>query len=71
MTAARGRPRVAAVLLAVSLGAACAAAAVSAVAAADGEALQASNAALGYPHFKGTPTPIPDSGVAFAPGGHL
>ncbi len=71
VTAARGRPRVAAVLLAVSLGAACAAAAVSAVAAADGEALQASNAALGYPHFKGTPTPIPDSGVAFAPGGHL
>jgi hypothetical protein len=29
------------------------------------------NAALGYPRFHGTPTPIPASGVVFAPGGHL
>ncbi|QNH17421.1 carbohydrate-binding protein [Xanthomonas sp. SS] len=71
VAAAWRRPRAAAALLAVLLGAACGTVTASAVAAADGEALQASNASLGYPHFKGTPTPIPDSGVAFAPGGHL
>ncbi|WP_232760386.1 hypothetical protein, partial [Xanthomonas sp. SHU 166] len=34
----------------------------------DGEGLQPSNAAIGMPHFKGDAHPLPDSGVAFAPG---
>jgi hypothetical protein len=58
-------------LLAAWLNAACGTAAAGDVVSAESEGLQASNAALGEPRFKGTPTPIPDSGVAFAPGGHL
>ncbi|MDR6672023.1 hypothetical protein J2Y70_000611 [Xanthomonas translucens] len=49
----------------------CAAVATVAAAASDGEGLQDSNAALGYPRFKGDAQPLPDNGVAFAPGGHL
>lgn len=34
----------------------------------DGEGLQPSNAAIGMPRFAGDALPLPDSGVAFAPG---
>ncbi|MBN6149733.1 discoidin domain-containing protein [Xanthomonas sp. AmX2] len=40
-------------------------------AAGTGEALQASNAAIGYPRFKGAAQPLPDPQLGFAPGGYL